>query len=505
MRVGLLWILLAAGLAIILCVGVTRPWVGAHDWNGAAWSTAARNIRRAGWLQTRGAASLHHGPVPLPAESFYLHHPPMIVWLVTASFSLFGETEWAARLPAILASLLTLAFLGRLLSQIYCSHRALAACTAFVLTPAVLYYGKMPNHESLALSAMTAATLCIWNWSHTSRFLWAGLAALAVAFGCLSAWPVYLFAATLCAAISSTRLPMCRSTAIVVAIGATTALVALLGQMRAVRADAWTDLLAALIARSGVGTLPLSDWFIRVSQHCVKLLSPVGVALLIGGAWRLTAPRGSGLPRYFAQLVLLPFAVAGLGNLVLFREGSFTHEYYCYYLTGLAPLVAAAVLPAPEAQSLHGDMANNRFLIAILAGAMAIHAGSVYHGIVAQQSIFFPGRDEPVDFVRQFGNLIRQEFPDDAVVLVSAVDHGPQLGYYAHREVRTVRSGLFATESNDPFESTTGGVVYLGFPAERQYWESLRRRHAVAALSGRTLRTVVAAGCEFGLVIPRSD
>ena len=40
----------------------------------------------------------------------YLDHPPLVAWLIAGSTALFGQTEWAVRLPALVCSLVTAGF-----------------------------------------------------------------------------------------------------------------------------------------------------------------------------------------------------------------------------------------------------------------------------------------------------------------------------------------------------------------------------------------------------------
>jgi 4-amino-4-deoxy-L-arabinose transferase-like glycosyltransferase len=65
--------------------------------------------------------------VPTRIGDPYLYKPPLLFWLISASYGLFGVNEWAARLPIALAALFTVAmtyWLGRVtticLAGAYC-------------------------------------------------------------------------------------------------------------------------------------------------------------------------------------------------------------------------------------------------------------------------------------------------------------------------------------------------------------------------------------------------
>ncbi len=67
--------------------------------------------------------------------------PPLLVWLMTASMTLFGATEWALRLPSTIASLgtllLVMAFLRRLTGSL-----AIAVLGATILATSVAFFGE---------------------------------------------------------------------------------------------------------------------------------------------------------------------------------------------------------------------------------------------------------------------------------------------------------------------------------------------------------------------------
>jgi hypothetical protein len=133
---------------------------------------------------------------------------------------------------------------------------------------------------------------------------------------------------------------------------------------------------------------------------------------------------------------------------------------------------------------------------------MAIHALGAWRSLDAQQSLFFIDQPESIHFVRRLGTFIQREFPADATVLINAIDHGPQLGYYANRVVTPPKSGAFASEEQDTLDDATGGMIYLGYPAERRAWEALRRRISAIRPPAFTLRTLSVDGHEFGVIVP---
>jgi len=67
----------------LLTIRIGAPWFGHHDTNGVVFMTTARNY------ELYGASELHLLPLlnyEIPAQpedyNFYLHHPPMISWVL---------------------------------------------------------------------------------------------------------------------------------------------------------------------------------------------------------------------------------------------------------------------------------------------------------------------------------------------------------------------------------------------------------------------------------------
>lgn len=407
---------------------------------------------------------------------------------------------YTRRLVPVLFSATSLLAVARLTRRVTSPQAGLFAATCFALTPAQLYYGKMPNHEPPALCALLVAACCFWEWKVRGKRNMFVFGVLALAFGCLCAWPAYLFAAALLVGMARER-ETGRAKLVAITAAAAVPALLILVQMRSVRADAYQDLLGALIARSGIETVSLGDWLVRIWDHCVKLLSPVGLALLALVPLAYLPRRQAVVPPGLTRYILFPLAVAALGNLFLFREGSFTHEYYCFYLSGLLALGAGLLFH-------HVLGSVNRPIRLSLAGlvlaTMALHALGAWRSLNSQQSLFFASSlPEPTRFVVDLGATIAQEFPEDAAVLANAVDHGPQLGYYARRQIRTPSSGSFATEESFPFDERTGGIIYTGYPSEGLYWQNLLLKRNRPELKSFDLKAVTVHRHAFGLVVPK--
>lgn len=96
----------------------------------------------------------------------YFDHPPMVAWLIWISTSLFGHTEFAVRLPAILCGLGTLAFSYRLTENIFGKTSAFATGAVVALLPIYFFTGMLMTPDAPLFAA----------WAGTLYFLHRSLA-----------------------------------------------------------------------------------------------------------------------------------------------------------------------------------------------------------------------------------------------------------------------------------------------------------------------------------------
>src|SRR5437868_2347103 len=81
-----------AFLAASLFHTINLPWVEEDNCFGAFYSQAAYNNLRAGLGTTGGVpATLYFGPLPIPPDAYYVHHPILVPLMVTGIIAIFGE------------------------------------------------------------------------------------------------------------------------------------------------------------------------------------------------------------------------------------------------------------------------------------------------------------------------------------------------------------------------------------------------------------------------------
>ncbi|HSH85125.1 MAG TPA: glycosyltransferase family 39 protein [Guyparkeria sp.] len=126
----------------------------------------------------------------------YLHDQPrfakpvLIYWLQALSVGLFGFTEWAFRLPSVLASAawigLIYAFADRHLGARQAFFAALIAATSLMTT----VVGKAAISDALLLFFLTSATFATFNHWVSGERRWIRWAYLAMGLGFLTKGPV---------------------------------------------------------------------------------------------------------------------------------------------------------------------------------------------------------------------------------------------------------------------------------------------------------------------------
>ena len=172
--------------------GLNRPWVEEDNWYGAVYAQAAHNNLRAGLHAAGVPATLYFGPLPIPPDAYYVHHPTLLPVLVTASFKIFGEAEWSTRLVPVLASLASVVVLWLLLRGVAGPRAATLGAAVFAAVPMELHYGDMVDFEPVLTLWMLALLLCIRHWENHGGPRWAAAGAIFAALALWTDWPGYL-------------------------------------------------------------------------------------------------------------------------------------------------------------------------------------------------------------------------------------------------------------------------------------------------------------------------
>ncbi len=335
---ALTWLVPLGVGAALLCVNIAEPWIGSYDANGALFSTAARNYLRYGLLATRGGQVANAGALTPGRFRFYAHHPPGISLLLAASFAVFGEAEWSARLVTVVFTLGAALCLFAIADDLGGPLPAFLATLAFCVQPMVSFYGRMPSQQppGLFLGLLTVVFYLRWRKGGGA---WAVVGmCCAVLVGLWFAWMVFVMPWLLLGSHLLADRKGWRSLVpvVVVAVAGFGSVVAHI----AVLEGGLGELLGALAHRLGSAAADrgvqeafgLWDFLRRQWLYAVTGFSPVAWLLVLG--WIAGLGRGREWP------LLTALAVFGLTNVVGFKQAAFVHIYYQFFLSPFVGLAA---------------------------------------------------------------------------------------------------------------------------------------------------------------------
>ena len=437
-----------------------------QDWNnhwtatdGALFSSIAKN-----YLQ-HGVWDLHLAQVSnfYPTDSaeqfeYYQHHPPILPIAIAASFSVLGESEVAARIvpiTATLGSLLLIFLLGR---RLYGERQALIGAFIFATAPAIAFFGQKVGYEALTLFSLLLSMslyLRLLEKGRATDLLWLFLA---VALGLATDWGAYFIAPLLAVHywFQGKQAPYRYTTAIGLMVLAPVFFALHLAISYLADPNSITDLIYKGMTHAGL-IAPDSDLakiyvaakqkmplgvYINYVMRSMNTLFTYPVLVLAGfGLWVLFADRRAGMksPGLFVPVILL---LTALANWLAFWTNAYRHLYWFYYFAAPFALMAAAganqLLFARNAQqetSVKKKYLASAFLVAlVLTGAVP-----EIRGLHLLQTHALPlGTFESATFLKTLGQQLHQKTgPTDLIAIDLAGGRGTtaSIAYYAQRYI----------------------------------------------------------------------
>jgi hypothetical protein len=163
------WLLLAITLVIAAFI---RFWglgsVGLHG-DEETMAMAVRGIRE-------------YGAPLLPSGMFYPRGLTQLA-LMSISTSLFGESEWALRLPSALCGVV-LVFVGYFAGRRFLRPSwSLALAISLALLPQLIIYSQTARMYIFLVTFIAAAMVCVFAWERTNKLRWLIGAIVALIFG----------------------------------------------------------------------------------------------------------------------------------------------------------------------------------------------------------------------------------------------------------------------------------------------------------------------------------
>ncbi len=124
----------------------------------------------------------------------YYSKPPLIAWLIAITTKLLGDTEFAVKLPALLAYPLAALFIYKAGAALRDVRTGLVSAALFLTMPGQALGGWVMSPDSVLLLTWAAALYCLWKAVHTPDTLryWIGLG-VAIGVGALAKYTMLVF------------------------------------------------------------------------------------------------------------------------------------------------------------------------------------------------------------------------------------------------------------------------------------------------------------------------
>jgi 4-amino-4-deoxy-L-arabinose transferase-like glycosyltransferase len=434
-------LLAALGFLIaFFSLDLNTPWTQDDYYNGAVWSQAAHNLLRAGLLKTAGVpAAFYYGPLPIPPDGFYVHHPCLLPLGVAAAFWVFGESEWAARIVPLLCSTISVILVWLLARSCAGVRAATFSVAVFVTLPMELHYGQMVNFEPCTLMLMLAALLSVRYVSVTGNTRWWISMIAACVLAMWTAWLAYFFVVILALHFAFFAREKQRAVAAWLWLLTLLSALAFLFQIRGARADAWPDLATAFSQRlstsaGGALRFTVAEWTRTVGGWLLILVSPLAWALAFGGGLIVWKNRQAAPELRWLGWAALCLVLLNCFYLVAFRNASYIHDYAGFYLVAPIALMAGMAL-----DRIAGWKAARRLGLTI---ALVVVLDLAYYGVVTTPSLWAQSHllegtvAESPRFIPSLGQILRGYFDERTEVLCNFEPHATTLPYYAQRSLR---------------------------------------------------------------------
>jgi 4-amino-4-deoxy-L-arabinose transferase-like glycosyltransferase len=131
----------------------------------------------------------HDWIVPTLNGAPWLEKPVLLYWKMMSSYSLFGVSDWAARVPAAVNATLVVLGIFFFMRRFRFASELDAAMIA-ASSAGMIGFGRGASTDMLVSAPFALAMLCWWTWHQTSKKLWLLLFYALLACGALAKGPV---------------------------------------------------------------------------------------------------------------------------------------------------------------------------------------------------------------------------------------------------------------------------------------------------------------------------
>jgi len=347
---------------------LSAPFGPSHDgFNAALYMTGGRAIVEEGPLASQLGAS---SKTMSGDRVIYAHHPPLAYLEDAAALAVLNSPEVAARLPAVVSSIVVLVLLVLVLAAcgLPSGSAGVGLLVAFA-TPMFVSFGAMTEPHALGLAPMTALTL-LWQRIRLGFEPPSWALASVAAVATLTSWEAALFTA-----LVAVFLLVANRRRAAVAVLAGTAMASILIALWiwwAYHGDVGEFFQRALhrVGAGDTGRVTLRQMTRRQIGYFSDLF-PVG-------KWLVFPVAALGLlDRRTRPLVAVSLGTV-VGYAILFRNGTYDHGYWLYCI--LLPLALGAAVAADTVSRLLSAHWLLRWTPPLLGAAlMVVLAIKVWH------------------------------------------------------------------------------------------------------------------------------
>lgn len=165
-------IIIFAILALAICLRlymIDRTFTGYHSWKEVHYAMEARHFMERGMFFTPEWDYVKSfNDIGYQASTF-----PITSWCVYAMWKVFGEAEWAARLPIVLISVLTVLITLLIGKELFNKNVGYWAALLIAITPLSVYFGQNVQPDSIMVFflSLTIYFQIIWAREGANKYL----------------------------------------------------------------------------------------------------------------------------------------------------------------------------------------------------------------------------------------------------------------------------------------------------------------------------------------------
>jgi 4-amino-4-deoxy-L-arabinose transferase-like glycosyltransferase len=415
---------------ILLCwAAIYLPGLGSLEIKG---EEGRRILPAIAMLETGNYLVPHVGSEP------YFSKPPLVNWLVAASFKITGyRNEWTARLPSALCVLLVALAFGAFARPSLGPRGSLIAALVWLTNFGMIEKGRLIEIEALYVSLVGLALIFWLSWWEQRRSPWLTwmVPAVFLGLGLLAKGPLHLFFFYAVVVAVLFRARELRSlwqpahfVALVVMLGIFAAWA--IPYWQAMRAENFVQTWSAqFTGRLGGDDFKLGSWLLNIPRGLAYLLPWALVLPLVRGA-QLATPRETQLSRALVWGCAISFLCVNLLPGALPRYSMPALVPACWLL-GMT--LAAGEIRAPKWWRFAADLSPERRMRLVISIALAAGLALCLYAVAVIPPLQARAKVKPI--AAQIDDLV----PESEALYALDPDYQPFLFYIRRRIVYVSR------------------------------------------------------------------